>query len=133
MDIDSVAYVGATEDGENLALGLADALGVEHELTIHYSKMSRLMSAVLTCGQVAARNRTKKTPLGADMPDLQNLMIVSNFDAQALPDGNVAVRLLIQDVPMDLRLSPEIASALASKLQAVLEQTPRSALPPTAH
>ena len=124
MDFDSVAYVGATEDGETLALGLTDKSGIEHELNLHYSKMSRLMSAVLTCGQVAARNRTNKTPLGANMPDLQNLMIVSKFDAQTLPDGKVAVRLLIQDVPIDLCLSSEMATALATKLNSVLEQSP---------
>ena len=77
MEIDAIAYLGATEDGERLVLGLAEKSGAEHEFTLHYSKMSRLLTAVLTAGQTAARNRTSTTPLGAVMPELQNLMILS--------------------------------------------------------
>ena len=51
MEIDSIAYVGATEDGETLVLGLAERLGNEHEFTLHHSKMSRLLTAILTSGQ----------------------------------------------------------------------------------
>ena len=118
MEIDSIAYVGATEDGETLVLGLAERLGNEHEFTLHHSKMSRLLTAILTSGQVAAKNRTSKTPLGAVMPELQNLMIMTASDAQKLPDGNVAARLLVQDIPVDLRLTQDQATEFANKLLA---------------
>ncbi len=118
MEIDSIAYLGATEDGENLVLGLTERSGTEHEYTLHYSKMSRLLTAVLTAGQVAAKNRTSKTPLGAVMPELQNLMILGASDAQKLSDGNVAARLLLQDIPVNLRLTQEQATEFAEKLLA---------------
>lgn len=118
MEIDAIAYLGATEDGENLVLGVAERSGSEHEFKLHYSKMSRLLTAVLTAGQVAAKNRTSKTSLGAVVPELQNLMILSAAEAQKLPDGNVAARLLVQDIPVDLRLTQEQATEFAEKLLA---------------
>lgn len=124
MDIDAIAYLGATEDGERLVLGLAEQSGAEHEFTLHYSKMSRLLTAVLTSAQTAARNRTSATPLGAVMPELQNLMILSASDVQKLPDGNVVVRLLVQDVPIDLRLTPEQAKNLSEQLHAACSAAP---------
>jgi hypothetical protein len=124
MEIDAIAYLGATEDGEWLVLGLAEQSGAEHEFTLHYSKMSRLLTAVLTAGQTAARNRTSTTPLGAVMPELQNFMIFSASDVQKLPDGNVAVRLLVQDVPVDLRFTPEQAKNLSEQLQAACLAAP---------
>jgi hypothetical protein len=124
MEIDSIAYLGATEDGERLVLGLAEQSGAEHEFTLHYSKMSRLLTAVLTAGQTAAKHRTSTTPLGSVMPELQNLMIFSASDVQKLPDGNVAARLLVQDVPIDLRFTPEQAKNLSEQLQAACSADP---------
>lgn len=117
MEIEAITYLGATEDGEGLVLGLAERSGAEHEFTLHYSKMSRLLTAILTAGQVAAKNRTPTTPLGAAMPQLQNLMILSASDAQPLPDGCIAARLLVQDIPIDLCLTQVQATEFAEKLQ----------------
>ena len=122
MRIESIAYVGATEDGELITFGVVDESGLEIDIHIHHSKMSRLLTAILTSGQAAARNRPSTTPMGAPMPELRNLMIVRSAGVDLLPDGNTAVRLMVEDVPMDFRLGPDAAQTILERLRSLQGQ-----------
>src|SRR5262245_61407249 len=116
MNITDVYEAGADASGETLIVTLQDDAGQRHKLTMHHPFLSRVLGGFLFAGQIAARNRPSTTPLGAPMPTLTNLMEVHQAEAIPLRGNTLAVRLVVDEAPLEFQLHPTAIAAIRAGL-----------------